>query len=418
ARSVKLAAAPANRTSGGPPARRSPPFSAHRRAPAAILSLAVGGRGFFRLLLGLRGFACWLHEVVLACSFGDDRLLFYVRIVLGHQLVSRRRLFLQLSQLVRQILFPRPAALRMFREARTSRYQASDDDVFLQATQVVAQTSDRSFCKHAGCLLERGRGNKRLRCQGGLGDTEKNWFDRQRILVLDLELLGDFQSARSVGLLSAQEIALTRIGYQHLPEHLADDHFDVLVVDLDALQAVHVLDLADEIVGQGLDALQAQDVVRIRLAIGDDFAAHPRLALEDVQVTPLRDQLLVAFPRLVRNDETTLALGFLAEADGTGVLGHDRRVFWFPRLEQVGHPGQTAGDIARLGRLLRNTRDDVAHLYLGAVAHADDCARRQGIHGRDVGIREADILADVVHQPQIRPHVTAGHAALVTVRDE
>src|SRR5690606_23132635 len=127
-------------------------------------------------------------------------------------------------------------------------------------------------------------------------------------------------SPRLVDLLAAQEVALARIGYQHLPQHLADDHLNVLVVDLDALQAVNVLDLANEIVGQGLDALQAQDVVRVRLAVGDDFASHHLLALEDVQATPLRDQLLVALAGLVRDDETTLALGFLTETDGTGVL--------------------------------------------------------------------------------------------------
>src|SRR5690606_29935986 len=119
---------------------------------------------------------------------------------------------------------------------------------------------------------------------------------------------------------------------------------------------------------------------------------------------------------LVRNDESTLTLGFLAETDGTRVLGHNRRVLGFPRLEQVGYPRQAAGDVASLRRFLRNTRDDVAHLDLGPVAHADDCARWQGVHSGNVRVREADFLAVVVDQLQHRPQVAAGAAALFRIQ--
>jgi hypothetical protein len=50
----------------------------------------------------------------------------------------------------------------------------------------------------------------------------------------------------------------------HPTQHLANDHFDVLVVDLHALQTVDVLDFVGDVAGQRLDALQTQDVVRIR----------------------------------------------------------------------------------------------------------------------------------------------------------
>jgi hypothetical protein len=107
----------------------------------------------------------------------------------------------------------------------------------------------------------------------------------------------------------------------------------VLVVDLDTLQAIDVLDLAHEVVRQLLDALQAQDVVRVRLAVGDDLAAQHLFALEHVQVTPLRNQLLVLLALFVRDDEPALALRLLAEADRARVLGEDRRVLRTARFE-------------------------------------------------------------------------------------
>ena len=114
------------------------------------------------------------------------------------------------------------------------------------------------------------------------------------------------------------------------------------------------------------------------------------LAFEHVQVPPLRDQLLVLLAVLVGDDETALALGLLAEADGARVLGEDRRLLRPARLEQIRDARQTAGDVAGLRGLLRNPRERrrrrsprrrSAMLRIGA--------RRQRVRGRDVGIREA-----------------------------
>src|SRR5690606_16071061 len=113
----------------------------------------------------------------------------------------------------------------------------------------------------------------------------------------------------------------------------------------------------DEVVGERLDALQAQDVVRVWLAVGDDLAADHLLALEHVEVPPLRDQLLVLLPFLVRDDQAALALSLLTEADGSRELGEDRRILRPPRLEEVRDAGQTARDVARLRALLRQPRD-------------------------------------------------------------
>ena len=186
---------------------------------------------------------------------------------------------------------------------------------------------------------------------------------RQRLLALYLQLLVSLRGTRLVDLLTAQVVAFTRRGNDNLAQHLANDHLDVLVIDLHALQAVDVLDLANQVISQVLNTLQAQDVVRVRLAVSDDFTPCNLLTLEHVEVAPLRNQLLMTLTRLIGNDEATLALGFLAEADRTGVLGHDRRLFRLASLEQVGNTRQTTRDIAGLRRLLRDTRNDVTHRH-------------------------------------------------------
>jgi hypothetical protein len=66
----------------------------------------------------------------------------------------------------------------------------------------------------------------------------------------------------------------------------------VLVVDLHALEPIDLLDLVDEIVGQFLDALDRQDVVRRRIAFDDVVALFDRIAVLEMDVLALRDQIL------------------------------------------------------------------------------------------------------------------------------
>ena len=55
--------------------------------------------------------------------------------------------------------------------------------------------------------------------------------------------------------------------------------------------------------------------------------------------------------------------------------------FGLPRLEQLRHPRQTAGDVARLGAFGRDTRDDVARLHVRARIDRDDGIDREQIAG-------------------------------------
>jgi hypothetical protein len=78
-----------------------------------------------------------------------------------------------------------------------------------------------------------------------------------------------------------------------LLQHLANDDLDVLVVDRHALQPVDVLDLVDQVGGELLDALDRQDVVRRRVALDDGVTLLDHVAVLQVDVLALRDQILL-----------------------------------------------------------------------------------------------------------------------------
>src|SRR4030095_16036885 len=68
------------------------------------------------------------------------------------------------------------------------------------------------------------------------------------------------------------------------------------------------------------------------------------------------------------------------------------------RLEQLGHTWQTAGDVARLRRFLRNAREHLAHADILSVAHGDDRTDLEGDIHRLLRTRHFDVVAGLVGQ--------------------
>ena len=83
------------------------------------------------------------------------------------------------------------------------------------------------------------------------------------LLLLLLEPGVDLVHLLAVDLLAGQQGGRPAVGDFDLLEHLADDHLDMLVVDLHALEPVDLLDLAHEIFGESLDAEEQYVVVEV-----------------------------------------------------------------------------------------------------------------------------------------------------------
>src|SRR6202040_153300 len=70
----------------------------------------------------------------------------------------------------------RTSASRMIREAGARGNEAADNDVFLQAAQVVLETPNSRLSKDARRFLKRSRGDEGLGRQGCLGDAQQHGF--------------------------------------------------------------------------------------------------------------------------------------------------------------------------------------------------------------------------------------------------
>src|SRR3989442_1021373 len=72
--------------------------------------------------------------------------------------------------------------------------------------------------------------------------------------------------------LAGEELGVSDVLHFHPAHHLARDGLQVLIVDVDALQAVDFLNLVDQVLLQFLFTEYGQDVVRIARAVHERFA--------------------------------------------------------------------------------------------------------------------------------------------------
>src|ERR1043166_3118103 len=176
--------------------------------------------------------------------------------------------------------------------------------------------------------------------------------------------------SRGAGLapvLAFEELGVARLDDFHLLQHLAHDHADVLVVDLYALQPVHLLHLVQQVFLHGARALDPQNVVRIHRPFGEPVAGAHAVALVHAQVLAGGHLVQLRLALLRVHPDLALAALDLAEPDDAVDFGNRRRILRPARLEQLGDARQAARDVARLVRLARHLGAHLARIALRAV---------------------------------------------------
>src|SRR5256886_2494129 len=277
----------------------------------------------------------------------------------GHRLLGRRRRLEPLGRLDLDLVIavnPRPR-----------RDEMPDDDVLLEPQQIVFGPPDRRIGQHPRRLLERRRRNERLGGEARFGDAQEQRLARGRLAAFLHGALVHLAERELVHVLALEELGVARIHDLYLLQHLTHDHADVLVVDLHALQAIHLLHFVEQVLLHRPRALDSQNIVRVHRPLGETVAgAHP-IALVHAQVLAGRHLVQLRLPLLGVHVDLALAALDLAEPHGAVDLGDRGRILRPPGLEQLRHTRQTARDVARLVRLARHLGQDQPGVHLLAV---------------------------------------------------
>ena len=81
---------------------------------------------------------------------------------------------------------------------------------------------------------------------------------------------------------SGKEFGVAAVLDPDLAEHLSDDNFDVLIADINALQTVNFLDLAEQIVLDCPDSFDLHQVVRVDASFSQLVAGFNGLAVHNL----------------------------------------------------------------------------------------------------------------------------------------
>ena len=138
--------------------------------------------------------------------------------------------------------------------------------------------------------------------------------------------------------------------------------------------------------------------------VHDQFALVHHLTVVHHDVLVLGNQELVDRAVRLGDHKTLLALGILAEGDGTGHLRQHAGILRCACLKQLSHAWQTAGNVAGLCRLLRNTRKHVAHGNLLTVLDGNERTHLERDGYRVLGTRDTNLLAGLSQQFDLRTH--------------
>ena len=217
---------------------------------------------------------------------------------------------------------------------------------------------DRSLGQDLRRLLEGSGGQEGVGGQRGLGDTHEQGGGgghHQLAAVLAGLTGGD---AGLDGLLGVQilhdlhggtgeQLRIAGFLDADLPHHLAHDDLNVLVIDVNALLTVGLLDFLDEVVVDGGDAADAQDLVGRQCAFGQLVALVDPVAVLAADTGAVRqgvaDHLAVVGGDGHVADGDALALFHGHAAADLGQLGH---LLGLAGLEQLLNTGKTLGDVA------------------------------------------------------------------------
>ena len=250
-----------------------------------------------------------------------------------------------------------PVELAVPGQAGAGGDELTDDDVLLQAQQVVHLALDGGLGEDLGGLLEGGGGQEGLGGQGGLGDTHDEAGGHGELQLQTVVGLAGVDAGLdgALGVLeldevdggAAEEVGVAGVLHADLPHHLAGDDLDVLVVDINALLTVGLLDFLDEVVVHGVDAADAQHVGGVQGAVGEHIALLDGVALlhpnAGVVGQGVGDHLAVAGGD---GDVDHAALLGVLHADLAADLGQLGHLLGTAGLEELLNTGKTLGDIA------------------------------------------------------------------------
>src|SRR5208283_3226979 len=171
--------------------------------------------------------------------------------------------------------------------------EPAHDDVFLEAAEIVHLAGNGGFGKDAGGLLEAGSRDEGIGGERRLGDTEEQGTSSSGTAAFGDHAVVLFAEAELVHLLFEEEGGVADVFHLDPAHHLPGDGLNVLVVDVDTLQAVDLLNGVDEVSLGVLFAENRKQVVEIERSVDESLTGSDVFAFLNVDVNAARNGIFL-----------------------------------------------------------------------------------------------------------------------------
>ena len=193
-------------------------------------------------------------------------------------------------------------------ETSAGRDEVSHDDVFLEAAQAVDFAKGGGIGEHAGGVLEGRGGDEAVGLQGGFGDAQEDGLAFGGFTTLFADVAIDLFEVQALDLVTPEELGITGIADFDFAEHLADDDFNVLVIDFHTLQTVNFLHFVDQVFLELVWPKDLQNFMRHDRAFGELVALLHEVSVEHDDVLGTRDEVFFLFSGLgIAHDDLAFA---------------------------------------------------------------------------------------------------------------
>src|SRR3989338_913359 len=235
----------------------------------------------------------------------------------------------------------------MNNRSSTCRDQTTHDHVFFQTIELIALSKNRSFCKNTRCFLERCSRDKRLCLKRCFGNTLKHRKSCCRpsscsnhFMVMSIKL-------STINLLTFNQGCIPNILHFNFLKHLANNHFDVLIVNSHTLEAINLLNFTNKISSQGFYTQNTQDIMWYWITINNDITRFHIVTILNQNVTSSWNKVLKWLLCLIfrSNSQTTFRLVILTKFYTTIKFSHNIGIFWLTCFKKLRNAWQTTRDV-------------------------------------------------------------------------
>ena len=162
-------------------------------------------------------------------------------------------------------------------------------------------------------------------------------------------------------MLARKEVSVTGLSHINAAKHLANDEFDVLIVDRHTLVAVHLLHLFDEVLLRLANTLDVEKFLGVLRTFNDGVTSFNFLAVNDFQVCTKRDGLDL-LGAIISDDHNHATTVFFHDAHDARVASQQRGTLGGASFEEFYDARKSVGDV----RTCHTTGVEGTHRQLSA----------------------------------------------------